>query len=127
MLLSFFSGLYETLAGPNNEVPEYRDGIFSSVGMLTIIIVLAIAAVFYLLLGRWRTIFHRLPHWIITLVAVAIFGFSFAFAQASGSIGSSDSYTTRFALVNALLAMVYFFLFSILLKKFSIYAKRTPF
>lgn len=127
MLLSFFSSLYEALAGANNEVPEYREGIFSSVGLLTIFIVLGIAAIFYVMLGRWRPIFAHLGHWIITLVIVALFGFGFAWAQANGSIGSADSYTTRFSLVNGLFALVYFFIFSLVLKRFSIFAKHTPF
>ena len=127
MLLSIFTGLYEGLIGPNPDYPEYRAGIFSSVGLFTLISAIVIAAVFYAGLGRWKPVFHRTSHWFLTLVLTAVLGFLFAFLNTRGTLAMTDSYTVQFALFNALYAALYFFLFSLLFKRFSIFAKHTPF
>ena len=127
MLLSVFSSLYEVFIGENPDYPEYREGIFSSVGLLTFLLAAVLAAIFYVGLGRWRPVFEKRVHWVITLVLAALIGFLLAYTQAKGTLGATDSYTTRFALFNALYAAIYFFLFSILFKRFSVFARHTPF
>lgn len=125
--MALFTSLYEVFIGENPDYPEYREGIFSSVGLLTFLLAAVIAAVFYAGLGRWRPVFEKTSHWFITLALAALLGFLLAYTQARGTLGATDSYTTRFALFNALYSVVYFFLFSILFKRFSIYARHTPF
>lgn len=124
--MAFFSSLYETFIGANGDYPEYRESIFSSVGLITIVIGLVLALIFYVALGRWRPVWDKRGHWVLTLVLGAILGFTFAYTQTIGTIGASDSYTTRFAIFNALFAALYFVIFSLLLKRFSIFARHTP-
>ncbi len=125
--MALFTSLYEAFIGENPDYPEYREGIFSSVGLLTFLLAAVTAAIFYVGLGRWRPVFEKTSHWIIALVLTALIAFLLALTQSRGTLGATDSYTMRFALFNALYAVVYFFLFSILFKRFSVFARHTPF
>lgn len=126
-LLTIFSPFYEWICGTNAESPEYDNGIYDSVGLITVAIALTTALVFYLLLGRWKPVFDKMRHWIITVVLVALAGLGLAFAAAKNELGAVDGYLVRFALINMILTVVLFFSCSILLKRGSIFAKRTPF
>ncbi|WP_128544887.1 hypothetical protein [Larkinella soli] len=123
-----FVALYELWLGQNND-PIYADEIFTPVGVITLFVSLGLAALFYLLLGRWRSVFYRTPHWIIVLVVAGIFGYAYALYYALGATGAeeTDSYMQGFGGINLLYALIYFFIFSLVLKRFSIFAKRTPF
>ncbi|RZM21501.1 MAG: hypothetical protein EOO88_32960 [Pedobacter sp.] len=127
MLLTVFSGLYELISGSNPNVPDYIDEVYDTVGQITIVVVLTLLLIFYLLLGRWKPIFHGSGHWIITLALTSCAAFAIAFITAKDVIGNIDSYMYRFSLMNAVFAGVIFILLSIVFKKMSIYAKRTPF
>ena len=122
-----FSVLYELLGGKNDN-PAYANTIYSSVGLFTLIIALVFAVVFYLLLGRWRPIWDKQKHWLVTIVALAVIAFSMALSLAKGATGEEvDAYMVTFSLINAVYAVVYFIIMSFLLKRASIFAKRTPF
>lgn len=127
MFATLFNFLYELICGENADAPEYGDGIFSSAGLLTLFVILTVAAIFYIGLGRLSNVWHKLTHWWVTLIFSAILGFLIAFLLAKSELGLIDGYLIKFALFNAVFAIVYFALFSFLLKRFSIYAKRTPF
>ncbi len=127
MILSIFSSLYETFIGANPDYPEYRETLFSSVGLLTLLIAFGICLIFYAGFGRWKPFFHKLSHWLVTLLIVAIIGFAFAYVQSKNTLGVTDSYVTRFSIFNSIFAIVYFIIFSLLLKRISIFARRTPF
>lgn len=127
MLLSVFSTLYELVIGENSSYPEYQENIFSPVGIYTIALTLLIAIIFYVVLGRWKPIFHKLLHWVITLLVVAVSSFCLAFFFSRDIIGATDSYTIMFAAINLLYGLIYFCLFSFALKRTSIFAKSTPF
>ena len=127
MFLSISSSLYESLIGANPLEPAYREGIFPTVGLITPLVALVVALLFYAGLGRWRPVFHRTIHWVATLVLIALFGFFFAYMQTKGETGIVDSYTVRFGLINALYAVIYFFIFTLILRRVSIFAKHTPF
>src|ERR1700743_1254972 len=101
MLLSIFSGLYELVCGVNkNYTHEYRDQIFSSVGLLTFIIAIAICFIFYVVLGRWRMVWFNLLHWAVTVFLCVIIGFCMAFFTAKGVLGLVDGYLWLFAIFN---------------------------
>lgn len=123
-----FTTLYELFLGQNND-PIYDDEIFTPVGVITLLVALVLAAVFYLGLGRWKPVFHRVSHWVITLVVVLIFAFAYAVWYALDRTGAAntDSYMTGLGGINLLYASIEFFVFSVLLKRFSIHARRTPF
>ena len=127
MLLSIFSSLYELISGTNQSIPEYAGEVYDNVGVPTIIIVAIITAIFYLLLGRWKPIFFKTGHWIFTLLLTTIIAGVFAFASAMQVIGEADSYMFRFSLMNGIFSAVLFFILSVILKRLSIFAKRTPF
>jgi len=126
MFSSIFTSLYEIVIGGNPDYPEYRDGIFASVGLLTLIIAVAICLFFYVALGRWKGVWFTRFHWAITIVICAAVGFGLAFSLAQSAIGVSDGYLIRFALINAAFSALYFIVFSFLFKNFSIFSKRTP-
>lgn len=122
-----FKTLYELLTGPNAN-PAYRTDVFPTVGLFTLVVSLLTVVLFYLLLGRWKPVWHKLGHWLITMVLLAGFAGYFAIATAKAATEEeADSYMYTFALFNILFAIVYFIVFSLLLKKTSIFAKRTPF
>lgn len=128
MLLTVFSSFYEWICGTNAESPEYNDnGIYDSVGLITVVSVITFVVLFYLILGRWKPIFYALKHWVLTLVIAALVGFGFAFTVAKKELGSTDAYLIRFAVINAICMMLLFFIFSLVFKRASIFAKRTPF
>lgn len=127
MSLSIFTPIYEILLGVNTTTPEYREGIFTSVGATTAITTGVLSAIFYLALGLWKPVWHKRSHWFIFLTIAIILGFYFSFAITSKELGSFDHYAFMFAWVNAIYAAATFFLFSLGFKRFSIFAKRTPF
>lgn len=124
-----FTTLYQLLIGsdPNND-PTYADSIFKSVGLITFLAAALLAVLFYLGLGRWKAVFYKVGPWVITLIVAAIFGFVYALTYALDATGAddSDSYMQSFAGVNAFYAVLYFTAFSFSLKRFSIFARRTP-
>ncbi|TAE27338.1 MAG: hypothetical protein EAZ91_16375 [Cytophagales bacterium] len=122
-----FTSLYELWLGQNDD-PIYAESVFNPVGLLTLIAAFVLAALFYLGLGRWKAVFYKVGPWVITLIVAAIFGFIYALTYALDATGAdeSDSYMQGFAGVNAFYAVLYFTAFSFLLKRFSIYARRTP-
>jgi len=127
MFLTIFSNLYQLISGSHQSVPDYVDEVYDNVGVPTLIIVAITVAIFYLLLGRWKPIFFKTGHWIFTLLLTAIIAFAFAFTTAFKTIGEADSYMFRFSLVNGIFSSILFFILSVILKRLSIFAKRTPY
>lgn len=122
-----FTKLYELLTGQNAD-PTYSTDIFPTVGLFTLIFTFIIAIIFYLLLGRWRPVWEKLAHWLVTIVVISAVAGFFAISQAKSETGEdANSFMYSFAMINALYSVVYFFIFSLLLKKGSIFARRTPF
>jgi len=125
-----FTFLYELLCGQSDSIdPAYTTDVYPSVGLFTLLFALVFALVFYLALGRWKPIWDKLKHWIVTLILLAVVAVFFALTQAKGATGESSytSFMYKFSLVNALYAIIYFIIFSLLLKKASIFASHTPF
>lgn len=122
-----FSLLYELLGGKNDN-PVYEESIFPSVGLFTLILSVIFALVFYLLLGRWRPVWDKQKHWLITIVLLAFIASGLAYGQAkNGTEDDADAYMFTFSMINALYAVVYFIVLSLFFKRASIFAKRTPF
>ena len=128
MLLTLFSPFYEWICGSNNDSPEYNDnGIYDSVGFITVVLTLIVTVIFFVLLGRWKPVFYTIRAWIITLIINVFMGFGLAFTTAKEELGLIDGYLIRFAIINAAFTIVLFFILSVVLKRASIFAKRTPF
>lgn len=122
-----FTAIYELLSGTNDD-PIYASDVYPNVGLFTLVFAIVFAILFYLLLGRWRPVWDKTVHWIITMVLLAGIAFYLAVSQSVNATGEeADAFVYKFAIINAVLVVVYFFIFSVLLKKASIFAKRTPF
>lgn len=123
-----FTALYELLIGKNPD-PTYRNAVFTPVGLLTLVLMLGLAAAFYLLLGRWKAVFHRTSHWVITLLVALLMAFVLAVNYAKDATGEPDmdSYMLGFGGVNLILAGLLFFGFSLLFRRGSKFARYTPF
>jgi len=123
-----FTFLYEILCGKNND-PIYASQIFPFVGLFTLIFAILFAIIFYMILGRWKPIWDKLSHWIMTLILLITVAIPFAIIQAKSATQAetTNAYIVKFSMANALFAFFYFVIFSLLIKKASIFAKRTPF
>lgn len=121
-----FSYLYTLLCG-KTIYPEYKDHIYPFIGLFTFLLAFALAFIFYIIIGRKWTVWYKTTHWIITMVVILFIAFAFAFNYAEEETGGNTPFDYTFAMVNTLYAFIYYILFSILLKRFSIFAKRTPF
>ncbi|WP_138477992.1 hypothetical protein [Dyadobacter bucti] len=92
-------------------------------GIGTFLLCLAATIIFYLLLGRWKAVFYSLLHWIITLIIVIVGAFFFA-AKMWPRGGSKALILGG---VNGFIALLLFIGLSLLARRFSIFAKATPF
>jgi len=122
-----FTSIYELLCGKNDD-PVYASTVYPNAGLFTLVFAIIFVIIFYLLLGRWKPVWDKVSHWIITLVLLIGIAFYLALSQSKNATGEdADSFMYKFAIINAVIATVYFFIFSVLLKRASIFAKRTPF
>jgi hypothetical protein len=125
--MKLFSLIYELICGANADYPEYREQLFRSIGLLTIVMTFVICFLFYVVLGRWKLVWFNNIHWAVTILFSAVACFLLAFLAAKGTLQVVDGYLVRFALANAVFGAVVFIAFSFLLKNFSVFSKRTPF
>ncbi|MCC2546006.1 hypothetical protein LJY25_06085 [Hymenobacter sp. BT175] len=127
----FFRFLYELIGSPQppSETPVYREVIFPNVGLLTLGLSLALVLIFYYLINRAMGVatFNKVRHWVIFLVISAVLSFLIGIWQANSQAVASHSYIYWMSTWNAILGMVWFFLFSIILKRGSTNASTTPF
>lgn len=122
-----FTALYELFAGTNDD-PVYASEVYPTVGLFTLVFAIAFAILFYLLLGRWKPVWDKKVHWIVTLVLLCGIAVYLALSESKSATGEEyDSFMYKFALINSLIMVVYFFVFSLLLRKASIFARHTPF
>ncbi|MBA9076125.1 hypothetical protein [Rufibacter quisquiliarum] len=130
MIQNFFSGLYELFLGrpmPANFTQDYREVIFPNTGLLLLVISLALVVLYYYVFNRvMSTGFYKPKHWVVMLLLNAVIAFAVPIMQVNGNGVETHSYTYTFAFVNAVLSLVLFFVFSLLLKKGSVQAWTTP-
>ncbi|GAA4295417.1 MULTISPECIES: hypothetical protein [Hymenobacteraceae] len=130
MIQNFFSGLYELFLGrpmPASFTNDYREVVFPNTGLMLFIITLVMVVLYYYVLNRaLSTGFYKPRHWYIFLAINAIIAFIIPISQVSGADIDTHSYTYTFAFVNAVLSLILFFIFSLLLKKGSVQAWTTP-
>ncbi len=120
--------IYELFLQQNPD-PTYSDSVFPAVFLATFFTALGAAVVFYLLINRRSAGFHTRKHWAIVLglVNTLAFGYSMFISKFQIAALSFDSYMMIFGVINFFLAGILFFLFSLVLKQFSIYSKKVPF
>ena len=137
-LLSFYTDLDDYLAGCNQSTRtfyDFHDVGYPTLALITLIVVAVFTAIYY---GVDRVRFNKGWQWcvwgiIIGLVNALIGGSLVAGANASGDIAQ---YVGRevdfgqilgFSFVDALIAFVLYFVFSIIAKNFRVNTRNTPF
>ena len=130
---TFFTSLYSVLISIfQSQHPAdfglYKTGLFSLVGWSTLGVALLLVLVFYYVFNSaLRTGMFRTPHWAMTLALAAGLGTFLANSLSKGHGAEASSYLGYFMVVNMLVAALWFLLFSVLLKRWSTYARTTPF
>jgi|GEM_PF-1950826 hypothetical protein len=114
---------------------------------ISLLIGLIFAVIYYLILGRFTSSFSHLSHWFVFLAITGITSFFSAFFYAKNSIiayaehndyfedapemqailqsGTQDMW--MYATHNLIYAILFYFLFSLLFKRFSLHCSMTPF
>ena len=125
MLLNLFSALYSVIG--TSPSPDEYDAIYPFLTFLTIFISAATSAIFYLVINNWKMGFHRLSHWFITLSINSSICWTLGFLQGVSALGGSDPFNIILGSYIAVIASLFFFLFSVLFKRFSKLAYTVPF
>ena len=130
MLEGIFDFLYSLVLGYHETYEnEYVTDIFPMVGLMMILASAALSAIFYLVLNRTTAKYSTSVYWILFLVLNAIIAFVYAIVKAKEGTAevSTDNYMILFAAINAAYSVVFYFIFSLIFRKFSLHAERTPF
>jgi hypothetical protein len=128
---ALFRSIYELIGAPQPpaDTPVYRDVIFPNLGLLNLGVSLGLVVVFYLLINRAMGVatFNKGRHWGMFLALNALIAFLVTVWQTSAQQVTDHSYIYWLATWNAILGMLWFFLFSLILRKGSTNASTTPF
>jgi uncharacterized protein with PQ loop repeat len=129
MFTNLYSALISIFQGQRPaDYGLYKTDLFPLVGWSTLgVSLLLVLAFYYVFNSAMRTGMFRTTHWVLTLALAAGLGTFLAYNLSSGRGAESSSYLGYFMVVNMLVAALWFFLFSILLKRWSTYARTTPF
>ena len=130
---TLFSSLYSALISIfQSQRPTdyglYKTDLFSLVGWSTLGVALLLVLVFYYVFNSaLRTGMFRTTHWVLTLALAAGLGAFLANSLSKGHGAEASTYLGYFMVVNMLVAALWFLIFSVLLKRWSTYARTTPF
>jgi hypothetical protein len=106
----------------------YKTQLFDLVGWSTLgVALLLVVAFYYIFNSALRTGMFRTTHWVLTLALAAGLGTFLAYNLSKGHGAEAGSYLGYFMVVNAVVAALWFLLLSVLLKRWSTYARTTPF
>ncbi|MFN0081406.1 MAG: hypothetical protein ACKVOM_02725 [Ferruginibacter sp.] len=129
-----FNALYEfTLGSGFQYVNEFvSDQILNTAGLVTLLVSLGLAAVYYLLLNRLTDKFDQIIHWFIvmdlSLVFAGLFAWWVGHKELVETIGDDTvSVPVLFWVMNIIYAAVYYMLGSLAFRKLSKYATKIPF
>ena len=130
---TFFTSLYSALISIfQSQRPAdyglYKTDIFAAVGWSTLgVALLLVLAFYYVFNSALRTGMFRTTHWVLTLALAAGLGVALAHHFSTSHGAESSTYLGYFMVVNMVVAALWFLLFSVLLKRWSTYARTTPF
>ncbi|QHT67674.1 hypothetical protein GXP67_14060 [Rhodocytophaga rosea] len=129
-----FTFLYELFIGEHpNEAALIRGEIFPSVGLLTLFITLIAVIVYYYGMNSLstRARFNYNGYWFAVLLVNAVICFIIALNKIANGLevhfDDYEPYFYFFAVENAFYSMLFFVLFSLLLKTWSRHAPYVPF
>lgn len=129
-ILHLFNNFYKAFGLKNQFFPQYNDGIFFYVGLVSIILPIIIAALYYKVANGFKG-FNKLrksSHWYLFLglnmVIVALF--TLLVSKSHTQLGSFDPFMYALAIFNILLTGLIFFIASLWLKRYSLHASLKP-
>lgn len=133
----FFAMLYEGFHPldlfyiPDFSNDMFHSGAYVTIGCAMLISTFVLEAVYYYFISSFGNLYRRI-YWFIWLTAIAIVNFAMAFYYSRMAMEDLDldyGFTEyfNFSMVNVLWAVVFSFVFSLLLKIKSIKGSRTPF
>lgn len=139
----FFATLYEGtflgdlfyLDGFSNDM--FQANAYMSIGLIMLISSLLLEIVYYYFISNYGNIYKK-RYWLIWILIIGVLNFASAYYHSIVTIedfyststeGSPYSFTEHFtfSMVNVLWAVIFSFLFSIILKIKSVKASKTPF
>ena len=107
----------------------YAEGLYSSLGLCNFFISLFFVVLFYYIINR--PAFSKWYHWLIILLINFVVAFTLGVVLPQTKFVALDiEYHSEyyvFGLMNALIASLFYFLFSFMIRWWSTNAKRTPF
>ena len=130
---TFFTSLYSALISIfQSQRPVdyglYKTDLFSLVGWSTLgLSLLLVLAFYYVFNSVLRTGMFRTTHWVLMLALAAGLGVLLANTLSKNHGAEASSYLGYFMVVNLVVAALWFLLLSVLLKRWSTYARTTPF
>lgn len=122
-----FDLLYEYTVSSHANLEQLAEGAFMTVGVVTFIVAIVDAMVYYLLINRITDKLDQIIHWLLFLILNLVFAFTFAYFIADDYIDEGNPQPVLFWVMNTVYSGLYFFIASILLKKASKYATKIPF
>jgi len=134
-MAGFFEMLYEGLPQAkifyirNFSADMHNADAYAAIGISMLLSAFIMEAFYYYVLSNYKN-WYKTSNWLVWLLIISILNFSIAFLSAKSAVGINNysfSYYFRFAMVNVLWAVVFSFIFSMLLKFKSTTASRTPF
>lgn len=129
-----FAGLYHGLIGlftnKTSEYSTYLLEIFTPVSLLTVVLAVALVLLYYYVFNGPTAFLGRTwngaGQWLLTLLLAAGLAVWLAYSFSLRHGVEANQYLGYFMVVNLLLAALWFFLFSVLLKRKSPHASTTP-
>ena len=138
-MASFFEMIYEGFPPLNLfYINEFSNAMFSadaytSIGLIMLFSSFVLIALYYYVFSNYGNL-HKRSYWLLWLLIIAIINFAVAYTSSLSSLNNyepSNTYTFSqyftFSMVNVLWAVIFSFIFSLILKLKSTCASRTPF
>lgn len=134
-MAGFFEMLYEGLPQAkifyirNFSADMHTADAYAGIGMAMLFSSFIMEALYYYVLSNYKN-WYKTRNWMLWLIIICAINFVIAFLASKSAVGSNGygfSYYLRFALVNVFWAVVFSFIFSMILKFKSTTASRTPF
>ena len=134
-MAGFFEILYEGLPQAkvfyirNFSADMHAADAYPAIGMSMILSALIMEFIYYYVLSNYRN-WYKTRNWVLWLLIICLLNFLIAFLGSKSAVGENGYhffYYMRFGLVNVLWAVIFSFIFSILMKFKSTTASRTPF
>lgn len=131
MLNEFFASIYETFHYSNEFSGDlYNENIYQILGVVLLLSSILIPFLYYKVIDKVH--FAKLLIWGIVVLIAVVFNFAFAYIYPNNLfVGLGLEYDSNdylsIAIVNAILALVLTFIFSLIFKNISTNTKKIPF